>query len=150
LSKLLYPFHPLFGTEIEVFGAAGGERDLVYVRLANSTTRGVPAWMFDEAICAGIRSVERPTIDCHALLRLAQLLDSLRSDVHSAGHEPTITLSQDTNSLPSKSKSTSFGLGADTVKRMDSERDPNQVPAPVAGVAPVGRTERKHPKRRLS
>ncbi len=31
----------------EVFGAAGGERDLVYVRLPNNTTRGVPAWMFD-------------------------------------------------------------------------------------------------------
>ena len=53
----------------------------------------------DEAIFAGIRSAERPTIDCHALLRLAQLLDSLRPARHSAGHEPTITLAPQTMSV---------------------------------------------------
>ena len=30
--------------------------------------------MFDEVICASVRSAERPTIDCAALLKLAQLL----------------------------------------------------------------------------
>ena len=43
-----------------MLGAAGGERDLVYVRLPNRTTRGVPAWMFDETICARVRCAERP------------------------------------------------------------------------------------------
>ena len=61
-----------------MFGGAGGQRDLIYVRLLNNTTRGVPAWMFDEVICSGVRSAERPTIDGGALLRLAQLLDSIQ------------------------------------------------------------------------
>jgi hypothetical protein len=43
--------------------------------MPNNTTRGIPGWMFDESICAGIRSADRPTIDCPALIRLAQLLD---------------------------------------------------------------------------
>ena len=45
--KILYPYHPLFGKECEAFGAAGGARDMVYVRLADRSTKGVPAWMFD-------------------------------------------------------------------------------------------------------
>jgi hypothetical protein len=56
----------------------------VYVRLPNNTTHGVPAWMFDEAICAGIRSAEKPTIACQALLKLVQLLDSLKLGERSA------------------------------------------------------------------
>jgi hypothetical protein len=47
----------------------------VYIGLPNKTTRGIPAWMFDEAVCASIRSADRPPIDCHALLRLTRLLD---------------------------------------------------------------------------
>src|SRR5947199_8457577 len=77
-AKILYPYYPLFGQEFELLGAAGGERDLVYVRLPNHTTRGVPAWMLDELICASVRCAERPTVDCRALLSLAPLLDSAR------------------------------------------------------------------------
>jgi hypothetical protein len=57
-----------------VFGANGGLRDLVYVRMPNNTTRGIPGWMFDESICASVRCADRAIIDCQALLRLAQLL----------------------------------------------------------------------------
>ena len=87
--EILYPYHPLFGQEYEVFGAAGGRRDLVYVRLPDKTTKGVPAWMFDPAVCAGVRLAERPLIDCHALLRLARLLDSLASEEPTGGRETT-------------------------------------------------------------
>jgi len=151
LLKLLYPFHPLFGTPLEVFGAAGGERDLVYVRLPNNTTRGVPAWMFDEAICAGVKSAERSTIDCGALLQLAQLLDSLRPKVHSAGHEPTNTPSQINNIVnpPPDTKPTSAGLGKLTVQGVPAGRNPDKVFAAVAGTAPVRRAQREKPGRRL-
>jgi hypothetical protein len=54
-SKIVYPYHPLFGKEYETFGSAGGERDMVYVRLADQSTRGVPAWMFDPVVCAGVK-----------------------------------------------------------------------------------------------
>jgi hypothetical protein len=86
-AKVLYPYYPLFGQEFEVLGAAGGERDLVYVRLPNRTTRGVPAWMFDETLCARVRCAERPMVDCRALLRLTHLLDSARPAPRSAGNE---------------------------------------------------------------
>jgi hypothetical protein len=93
-SKILYPYHPLFGKGFEVFGAAGGARDIVYVRLPSNTTRGVPAWMFDEIICARVRCAERPTVDCRALLSLAHLLDSARPALRSAGREFTLAAPQ--------------------------------------------------------
>jgi hypothetical protein len=73
--RVLYPYHPYYGQTLEVFGAGGGLRDLVYVRMPNNTTRGIPGWMFDESICASVRCADRAIIDCQALLRLAQLLD---------------------------------------------------------------------------
>ncbi len=101
-AKVLYPHHPLFGGELEVFGGAGGQRDLLYVKLPNSTTRGVPAWMFDEVICSTVRDAEQPVTDCGALLRLAQLLDSV------AGRSPT---GNDDNSR-SQAKSISVAASA--------------------------------------
>lgn len=87
--EILYPYHPLFGQDYEVFGAAGGKRDLVYIRLPDKTTKGVPAWMFDPAACAGVRLAERPLIDSRALVRLAQLLDSIATDAPTGGREAT-------------------------------------------------------------
>src|SRR6516162_337732 len=54
--RILYPYHPCFGQTFEAFGSAGGLRDLVYVRMPNNATRGIPAWMFDETIYASICS----------------------------------------------------------------------------------------------
>lgn len=34
---------------------------MVYVRLADRSTRGVPAWMFDPAVCSGVKRLERGT-----------------------------------------------------------------------------------------
>src|SRR5690606_3941905 len=73
-TEILYPYHPFFGEDYEVFGAAGGKRDLIYIRLADKSSKGVPAWMFDPAICAGVRLADDPVIDCGALWRLADLL----------------------------------------------------------------------------
>ena len=71
-------------------GSALGKRDLVYVRFADSSTKGVPAWMFDPVVCSGIRSADTPTVDCDALLCLAQLLEVANSDRATLSHEPTI------------------------------------------------------------
>ena len=149
LSKLLYPFHPLFGKEIEVLGGAGGERDQVYIRLPNHRTHGVPAWMFDEAICAGIRSAEKPAIACPALLKLARLLDSWKPVERSAAHEDTPQSSQNACFPPPGDTPASSDVGTNAVKRINSERVPDQVPAPLAGSAPLGGSPRKTRKRRL-
>ncbi len=95
LSKILYPYHPLFGEEYEAFGSALGKRDMVYVRLPDHSTRGVPAWMFDPGVCAGIRSHDEPLIDVRALVRLSHLLDPAQPSKRNLGDEPTTAREQD-------------------------------------------------------
>src|ERR1700730_1714642 len=107
--RILYPYHPYYGQSFEVFGSSGGLRDLVYIRMPNDATRGIPAWMFDETICASIRCADRPTIDCQALLRLAQLLD-LQVESRGIGrHESSIPRSKIASKAPSSSDDTGAG-----------------------------------------
>jgi len=73
--RVLYPYHPLYEQILEVFGAAGGLRNLVYVRMPNNATRGIPAWMFDQSVCGSVRKADFPIINCQALLSLGRLLD---------------------------------------------------------------------------
>jgi hypothetical protein len=121
--RILYPYHPCFGQTFEVFGSAGGLRDLVYVRMPNNATRGFPAWMFDESICASIRCADRPTIDCQALLRLAQLLDLQVESRGNGRHESPIPQSK----IASKASSSPDDSGAGEVasKRSNTKRRSN-------------------------
>jgi hypothetical protein len=118
--RVLYPYHPYYGQTFEVFGSNGGLRDLVYIRMPNNATRGIPAWMFDETICASIRCADRPTIDCQVLLRLAQLLDLQAESRGIGGHESSIPESE----IASKISSSSDETGAREVafKRSDAKR----------------------------
>ena len=118
--RILYPYHPYFGQTFEVFGSAGGLRDLVYVRMPSNATRGIPAWMFDETICASIRCADHPIIDCQALLRLAQLLDL---QVESRGierHESSFAQSKIASKVPSSPDDTD--AGEVTSKRSNTKR----------------------------
>jgi hypothetical protein len=92
--RVLYPYHPLYKQVLEVFGAAGGLRDLVYVRMPNNATRGIPAWMFDEAICGSIRNADSPIINCHVLWSLARLLDGHWEGRGIERHESSISRSK--------------------------------------------------------
>ena len=107
--RVLYPYHPYYGQTFEVFGADGGLRDLVYIRMPNNATRGIPAWMFDEAICASVRCADRPMIDCQALLRLAQLLDLQPQSRGIEGHESSIPRSKIACKISSSSVDTGAG-----------------------------------------
>ena len=60
---------------------------MVYVRLADRSTRGVPAWMFDPVACSGVRLAETPLIECGALAGLAVLLLQHREIARTGGHE---------------------------------------------------------------
>ena len=146
-AKILYPYYPLFGQEFEVLGAAGGERDLIYVRLPNRTTRGVPAWMFDETICARVRCTERPMVDCRALLSLTHLLDSARPAPRSAGNErpPASPHKAAVASAARPPKAASAG------SRRSPGKPPQQATAPVlapaAATAPSRRAPGKTPQR---
>ena len=118
--RVLYPYHPYYGQTLEVFGAGGGLRDLVYVRMPNNTTRGIPAWMFDESICASVRCADRAIIDFQALLRLAQLLDLQVESRRIGGHESSIPRSRIASKISSSSDET--GAGEVAFKRSDAER----------------------------
>ena len=118
--RILYPYHPCFGQTFEVFGSAGGLRDLVYVRMPNNATRGIPAWMFDETICASIRCADHPMIDCQALLKLAQLLDLQVESRGSGRHESSFAQSK----IASKARSSPDDTDAGEVasKRSNTKR----------------------------
>lgn len=120
-------------------GSAGGEKDIVYVRLSNHTTRGVPAWMFDEAICAEIRTADRPAIDCQALLRLARLLDSARSQMRSARDELTISPKKP---VVAAQPATAPSTRRRALKGVHPSRRSDQVPPAVAGDAQSSRSEK--------
>jgi hypothetical protein len=111
-AKVLYPYHPLFDTELEIFGGAGGQRDVIYVKLPNHATRGVPAWMFDEVICSSVRTAEQPTIDGDALLRLAQLLDAAQENLRTKGDETnTLCPTKPTSACAAVATESAVGVG---------------------------------------
>ena len=118
--RVLYPYHPYYGQTFEVFGSNGGLRDLVYIRMPNNATRGIPAWMFDETICASIRCADRPTIDCRALLRLAQLLDLQVDSRGIERHESSVPQSKNTSKVSSLPDSA--GAGEVASKRSNTKR----------------------------
>ena len=134
-AKVLYPHHPLFGKELEVFGGAGGQRDVIYVRLFDNTTRGVPAWMFDEVICSGVRIAERPTIDGAALLRLARLLDSVQASPRIGNDENNLCFQTKSN-LAGAPAATAAAVGISGAKPTHPEQQSGEVRAvasPITG-----------------
>src|SRR5262245_23848085 len=98
----------------------GGLRDLVYIRMPNNTTRGIPGWMFDESICASVRCADRPTTDCQALLRLAQLLDLQLEHRGIERHESSVPRSKIASKISSSSVNT--GAGEVASKRSNAKR----------------------------
>ena len=74
-TKLLYPYHPLFGdaaTPLEIIGARS---DMFVARLPDNSRRGIPAWMFDVEVCASVRELPHPVIHSAALLEIMDMLE---------------------------------------------------------------------------
>ena len=139
--RVLYPHHPFYGQDLEVFGGAGGNRDIIYVRLPNKATRGIPAWMFDEGICGLIRASDRPIVDATALLKLAELLDRQlahgvmqRDESIPSGAKPLAT------PLPSP---TSSVLGRTTPEPHAAERGAREVPRSAQRTASRRRSQKR-------
>lgn len=123
--KLHYPYHPLYGAELEVFGSVGGMRDLVYVLLKDRSTRGIPAWMFDEAICASVRLSEAPTIDCSALVKLADLLESWKGG--SLAWDETTTIPHSDARGAATGETISPSSGSEVAADASSQQEPRSV-----------------------
>ena len=147
-ARVLYPNHPLFNIELEAFGGAGGQRDLIYVKLADSTTRGIPAWMFDEAICAGLHAAERATIDYRSLLRLAQLLDSVQESLRT-GQDENHTGTQIKSTETTASIATGSPVGSSGGEPTNPECESDEVCAITSRVTGKRRSAGKHRTRRV-
>jgi hypothetical protein len=88
--------------------------------MPNNTTRGIPAWMFDESICASVRRADRAIIDCQALLRLAQLLDLQLENRGIERHESSVP--QPKIGCKISSSSVNTGAGKVSSKRSNAKR----------------------------
>src|SRR5205823_6579620 len=71
-----YPWHPLHGHQIRVYGRQGrAGRQILYIEVRPGLSREIPAWMCDAAVCAAI-SVGSARIAIDALTELRVVLDT--------------------------------------------------------------------------
>ena len=79
VRSVYYPWHPWYGRSLVireslVKGGLAVYRCCLEVNDSAAKSLEIPQWMFDRAICCGLRQAERPMADCAALLRLKALL----------------------------------------------------------------------------
>ena len=79
VRSVCYPWHPWYGRSLVIRESLVKNGVAVYrcgLEAGDITSRSleIPQWMFDRAICCGLRRAERPVVDCAALLRLKALL----------------------------------------------------------------------------
>jgi len=124
----------LFGKELEIFGGAGGQRDIIYVKLPNQGTGGIPAWMFDEVICSSVRAAKQPVIDCGALLRLAQLLDSLEANPRTGDDDNSRSQTNFTAAAATAAAGAAAGIsGTESTHSGEPSRQVRAIVPPAAG-----------------
>lgn len=109
-ARVLYRYHPFYNKEFKVFGRLGGAKAIYFVRMPNSTGRGIPARMFDEAVCSRIRSGLRPIIECRSLLKLAELLAQQREG--RVGGQDEVTNKQGKSGARSSKRSKAAAAGS--------------------------------------
>jgi len=88
-AKLVYPYHPLFNASGMALEIIGERSDMLVARLPDGSRRGIPSWMFDEMVCAGIHEGDRPTVDVASLVELMDLLERNGQVIRSVADEVT-------------------------------------------------------------
>jgi len=88
-TKLLYPYHPLFQRDYSDLEIVERRSDMLVAQLLDGTRRGIPAWMFDEVICATVRESSEPIVDIDSLLELIKLLELNGREIRIARDERT-------------------------------------------------------------
>src|SRR5437016_2549978 len=72
-AKVIYPWHPFYECEVRVHGERNRRGSIVLICSAGDEMKvpvEVPVWMFDTALCCGIRSGQNAHVTCEALRRL--------------------------------------------------------------------------------
>jgi hypothetical protein len=119
---------------------------MICVRLPDNTTRGVPAWMFDEALCANVRPADKPLIGWQALLNLSCLLECCQPVGRSAPHEFTSAIKPGAASSPAAAASASATAQQHLAGPGHARRRPAKVRGIVHGTAAF-RGPRKQPSK---
>ena len=146
-AKLLYPYHPLFRggpTELEIVGARS---DMLVTRLPDGTRRGIPAWMFDEGICATVRDASYPIVDIASLLELMKLLELNGREIRIARDERT-SESKEVCDVKVADHPNSTSIRKPRPREADPGREKVRVHRVVSRTDRSGRRLSHHPRRR--
>src|SRR4051812_48380157 len=66
-AKVIYPWHPFYECEVRVHGERNRRGSIVLICSAGDEMKvpvEVPVWMFDTALCCGIRSGQNAHVTC--------------------------------------------------------------------------------------
>ena len=76
--ELLYSWHPWFAHRVAVHEAIGKSNEVVFRCTLSGSDAGraveIPAWMFDQTVCAAARLAAAPYVNAAALSALRDLL----------------------------------------------------------------------------
>jgi hypothetical protein len=76
--KIFYPWHPLYGQEVKVFGRLRDDgQDCYLIELPDHSRVPMPVWMADEDYCRRCKLQDKPVVSLDALLKLAKLLEEI-------------------------------------------------------------------------
>jgi len=92
---VLYPWHPLYGQRVPVYGRQGrAGRQILYIEVQPGLSREIPAWMCDAAACAAVSSGS-PRLAIAALTELRAVLDSHSGKPPSDRSSLSLTVKED-------------------------------------------------------
>jgi hypothetical protein len=125
-AKLLYPYHPLFDNGPEPLEVIEVRIDMLVMQLPDGTRRGIPAWMFDEQVCATMSESPYPIVEVASLLEIVKLLEVSGLGIRSARDERKSPSEQScTEKVATQTSNTS------TRKFRNRQKDPRRKKARV-------------------
>jgi hypothetical protein len=87
--EVLYPWHPWFGRVVRVHEAIRrGSGDILRCSLDAGERIELPSWMFDRAVCSGVRMTASPHLDAATLAALKNLLADCGASSDPLSHRP--------------------------------------------------------------
>ena len=127
-AKVIYPWHPFYECEVRVHGERNRRGSIVLICSAGDEMKvpvEVPVWMFDTALCCGIRSGQNAHVTCEALRRLRKMLNSF-AGVIEAQHQSTLTGDPDAQTKDTSDNATR-SVSIDFCERESASRNRSQT-----------------------
>ena len=144
IREVLYPWHPWTGRLVHLHEAidraAGGVvRCTVDGDLTGRRTLELPIWMFDRAICVGVRMAPAPQVDLQSLSDLAALLAATSRSVIPAACPSTLSTSSVTRESHHQNRGeTDAPPSSSSSRRPRRTRSTRPVPGATVGEPDLG------------